>query len=335
MKSYFSKEEIIRKLGTCSGLIPVELDLNKRELIWRNLGQFHNYEGFFGTSLATFAQLRSIGRPGVIEESFHTDVDVLESDEILTEYIYPTAFIFHAGRCGSTLLSKSLSRSRSNLVFGEADIHNLIWGIFSNNWQSAPVFGEGEKRLYKHLILAMGRRRLDTHKNHIIKFTSTNMLMIDLIRSVFPDVPALFIYRKPTEVLRSLSRKEPDWATFNSGRLKTFVAGVAAVISEPEFYQQTINRFFSAALGAEKSGFKFLNYDRLTALDLPMILGALNVSYDQTELSQMQDQFEYDSKSEFKLKPHEKSEALTEITVSKELDALYQRLLDSDRNILK
>jgi hypothetical protein len=333
MSSYLSKEELIRKLGVCSGLIPVELDLNKRELIWRDLGRFHTYEGFFRTSLATFAQLRSLGKPGVIEESFHTDVGVLDSDEILTEYIYPTAFIFHAGRCGSTLLSKSLARSRSNLVFGEADIHNLIWGVFSDSWQSEPVFGEREKRLYKHLILAMGRRRLDTHKNHIIKFTSTNILMVDLIRSVFPDVPTLFIYRTPTAILRSFLKQSPGWANSSSEQLRNFVSGFEAVPQELEFYQRTITRFFSAALDAEKKGIRFLNYDRLTAPNLATILSALKIYAEHEQLKKMQDQFEYDSKSEYKLKPHEKREVLTEMTVTKELDDLYQRLLDSDRNI--
>src|SRR5580765_1142235 len=127
MSSYLSKEELIRKLSICCGLIPVDLDVPKRELIWRDLGQFHNYEGFFRTSLETFSQLRALGKQKEVDEFYRTDLEVLESDEILTEYIYPTAFIFHAGRCGSTLLSKSIARSRSNLVFGEAEAHNRIW----------------------------------------------------------------------------------------------------------------------------------------------------------------------------------------------------------------
>jgi hypothetical protein len=334
VSSYLSKEELIGKLGVCRGLIPVEIDVNKRDLIWRDLGGFHNYEGFFRTSLKTFAQLRSLG-PAANQDDLHTDIDVLESTEILTENIYPSAFIFHAGRTGSTLLSKSLARSRSNLVFGEADIHNLIWGIFSNNWQSAPVFGEREKRQYKNLILAMGRRRLDFYKNHIIKFTSTNILQFNLIKSVFPDVPALFIYREPSAILRSFIRNAPAWASAKTGPLKTFEGAFDPVQSQLEFYQRTISLFFSAAMDTASPGLRFLNYDQLIASNLPVILGALKISAEGNAIKQMQDQFEYDSKSEYKLRPHERREVITKITVSDKLNSLYKQLFDSEQNILR
>ena len=333
MGSHLSLKEIVAKLASCRGLIPIDLDVEKRELIWRDLGQFHNYEGFFSTSLAMFAQLKARGNQKETEDDPRTDLDVLESDEILSDCIYPSAFIFHAGRCGSTLLSKALARSRANLVFGEAEAHNKIWAAFTNDWQSEPVFGEEQRLLYRHLILAMGRRRLETHKYHVIKFTSTNILLFDLIRSVFPDVPAIFIYRKPEAILRSFINRPPGWYTTRSAPLKAFVAGIDSDLCESEFYHRAVTRFFSRALDAEKDGLRFLNYQRLTAENLPTILAALNIAADSDQLKLMQDQFEYDSKTEYKLKVHQKSELPQNTEVSNHLQGLHDRLAGSDQNI--
>jgi hypothetical protein len=49
----------------------------------------------------------------------------------------------------------------------------------------------------------MGRQRTSEQKAYFVKFTSYNVLFIDFIKAAFPDVPCLFLYREPGEVLVS------------------------------------------------------------------------------------------------------------------------------------
>jgi hypothetical protein len=110
----------------------------------------------------------------------------------------PTGLIFHASRCGSTLLAKVIARSQANMVFGEADPHNQIWRYIAAS-PSVPEL------LVRNIILQTGRRRLPTYQAHIVKFTSLNVLQFPTIHAAFPGVPKLFLFRTPSQILASYS----------------------------------------------------------------------------------------------------------------------------------
>ena len=103
--------------------------------------------------------------------------------------VYPTAFIFHESRVGSTLVANMLGSDPSNLVFSESSV-------------PASLFKTGcSPRQFRETLLLMGRSA--THTKLFFKFQSITTLSMQIALEAFPDVPWIFIFRKPVQVLMS------------------------------------------------------------------------------------------------------------------------------------
>jgi hypothetical protein len=263
------------------GLFPVAINSVRREATWLDLNGFHCYEGFFHQSLATY---RAISKTP--PSQFRTDLEFLHSAPV-EPCLAPTGFIFHAGRCGSTLLAKVLARSRSNLVFSEAAPHNQIWHVLR------PGAAENIQ-LYRNLILTMGRKRVASHKHHLIKFTSFNIRHFPTIRAAFPDVPSLFLFRDPQAVLASYARNPPPWMGRDPG-----------IDEMPGDAPGAVETFFRAAALIEDPNYRCLDYKDLNAAVLPAILSFLRVEECAEEARLMSSQFGWDSKAERAPRPFE------------------------------
>ena len=53
------------------------------------------------------------------------------------------------------------------------------------------------------MVSALGQERLGRETNYFIKFDSPTILALTFIRRVFSEVPWIFLYRDPEEVLIS------------------------------------------------------------------------------------------------------------------------------------
>jgi hypothetical protein len=249
------------------------LDADRGEAHWLDLGAYHCYEGFFHRSLALHASL-SRGTP----RQFKSSLDFLAGATLLHNPLPPSGFIFHAGRCRSTLLAKALARSRAHQVFGEAAAHNQVWRVLSGSFGRNP-------QAYRNLLLWMGRRRVPAYRAHLIKFTSFNIVEFPFVRAAFPGVPAVFLFRTPEEILYSYHRASPAWM----GR----ELGIGKIWHTP---QAAIEDFFTAALGIRDSQFRCMDYADLTPDSLPSLLAYFNLSVSTEDLRQMQAEFRWDAK---------------------------------------
>jgi len=264
-----SQERLEDELAFREGLIPVDIDTDHGRISWVDLEQYHCYRGFFRDSLQSWAALR-----GSNLDRFTSSLDVLDSIRIPSNSLSPTAFIFHAARCGSTLLAQVLARSRENMVFAEAAPHNQIWRA------------ESPATAYRNLFLAMGRRRLPSYRSHIVKFTSFNILKFHQIRAAFPRVPALFLFREPAAMLESYRRASPSWI----GR----ELGVGRILETPE---TAVEAFFRAALSIRDPHFRCLDYAQLRPESITSILKFLGLNPSPQELRLMAAAFAWDAKS--------------------------------------
>lgn len=182
LSAYLTETQMAAEIAARPGLIPVALEGDSSLVRWIDLKKYHCYEGFFSDSLAVYR-----GLPGKQPREYTCALKTLASLRVPEDSIYPTGFIFHTARCGSTLLTRVLARSRAHLVFGEAAPHNQIWRALAG-------FNNRESEIYRKLLLLMGRRRLPSYCAHIVKFTSFNLLRFNFIRAVFPDVPVLVLF---------------------------------------------------------------------------------------------------------------------------------------------
>ena len=304
---YLTIEQLLSELEHRPGLVPIDLDSTKRHLVWLDFDTYHFYEGFFHKSLDRFIAIKKSRPTSSAVVTFVTDLNVLRDPRIITDSIYPNAFIFHAGRCGSTLLARVLAGNRRHLVISEAPTHNQIWLTLVRADSKRPEATEENKQIYKRLILAVGRRRLPEHHLHFIKFTSFNILFFEFIRSVFPDVPAIFLYREPGPILDSFVRNPPGWLTSKDEALAKLLDSFLGDKCEPRSEQSTAQlliEFFEAGLRAASAGARLLNYSALNSQNLPAILDALGIPRIGTtnqQLALMRNQFQFSSKEDYRL----------------------------------
>jgi hypothetical protein len=112
----------------------------------------------------------------------------------------PSGFIFHASRCGSTLVSQMLAALPRNLVISEA---GAIDGVVRAR-QLRPDLSEDQHILWlRWMIGALGQSRTGIERDCFIKFDALHTMALPLFRIAYPDVPWIFLYRDPVEVLVS------------------------------------------------------------------------------------------------------------------------------------
>lgn len=116
----------------------------------------------------------------------------------------PTGFIFHMSRCGSTLVSQMLAALDSSIVISEAP---PIDQVLRAEFQNGVVDELTRVRWLRAVISALGQRRTNCERHLIVKFDSWHVLQLPLIVKAFPNVPWIFLYRDPVEVMVSQYRQ--------------------------------------------------------------------------------------------------------------------------------
>jgi hypothetical protein len=332
-------DEAIGEIGRRPGLIPVDVDPAAGRLVWMDIGDTSLTESYFFRSSQQFLEQTAEAF------RFSTSIDVLDEASIVTDACYPSGFIYHMGRSGSTLLSKALSRVPGNLVISEAPPHFFVWPLLLNEWRSPKEGDRAALRRFRHLTLAMGRSRTRGYGAHFVKFTTYVVLFARFISSAFPEVPSLFLYRHPAEVLVAMAREGPGWRRLKDSDFGAFAAGCTVdevkALSELAFYERCLFRFMRAALEANSQGMTLINYRLLVPDNLTLILSALNHQVEPKELAQMQEQFAYYSKDDtgqrrFVPDSTEKQAGITPeiaLLVQRRLIPLYHELEGAENNL--
>jgi hypothetical protein len=330
-------DEAVETIQSCPGLLPVDIDLRSERLIWLDVGDTHFGDSYFFVSTK---RVMASGSP----LTFTTGLELLDCDELNLDAIAPTGFIFHMGRSGSTLLAKTLAQSPANLVISEAPPH-FLWPDIVPSWIKQSPLDDRALRRFRNLVLAMGRRRRVGHLAHFIKFTSHMVLFLDMIRAVFPKVPALFIYRNPAEVMVGFARQRPGWQHLQATQFGAFIAGrpleEVKTMSQTAYCARYLAQFLQAALRVPIERLRLLNYGELNVQNFPTIAAALGLPEDAGHMDGMLAQFQYYSKRDGKQTPFEadSSAKLQEITpdmsafLEPELMSLYRNAEQAENNL--
>ncbi|MGM9478964.1 sulfotransferase [Pedobacter sp. GSP4] len=112
----------------------------------------------------------------------------------------PTAFIFHVSRCGSTLISQSLSLNKQHIVLPEAPfIDEMLRFTKNDNWPSTL----NREQILKAVFSLYGQNPTGDKKHLFIKTDSWHIHFMPLLRKLYPNTPFILLYRKPDEIIRS------------------------------------------------------------------------------------------------------------------------------------
>lgn len=162
---------------------------------WCYLGKERLIEPFFDDSVQ-----KRFREPFNLLFRHQTPLEFLGDIDEVYQGLKPTGFIFHLSRCGSTLISQMLAAMPENIVISEASPIDYVL-------RKASLSEDERVIRLRWVINALGQKRSDSEQNYFIKFDTWNTLSIDIVQKAFPDVPWIFLYRNPAEIIVSQIRQ--------------------------------------------------------------------------------------------------------------------------------
>jgi hypothetical protein len=199
----------------------------------------------------------------------------------------PAGFIFHTSRCGSTVVAQMLASLPQNIVLSEPMIINQV---LCPKPCDVVVTDADQAHLLRAVIGALSHSRDGNEQQCFVKFSSSAIAKMPLIRRVFPDVPWIFLYREPLEIMGSYVR-------FATDRLPPGIADAGLVEGAPaelaemrpeEFWVRVLAARFSDALKFYQPGNTLLmNYAQLPEAALGPMLEFLHTICSPEDIERM------------------------------------------------
>lgn len=306
--------------------MPVGVDpLPGGPVYWADIGDYSLREWQYTYTIKHLAQT------GAIQNAFTTDLDLLADDAVGAEGIQPSAMVFHIARCGSTLLAKALARVDSHVVVNQGlPLQRGFWARLTDGFHRPLEPTPDNLRAFRNLVLAMTRRRSPAQQTAFVKFVSWNSIYIDFVRQAFPDVPCLFLYRNPAEVIASIV-KSPTPASLAKGSPQAQqIAGPGKpstrAMSDVEYLAHSCANYFETALANVPHGLRVLNYRSISPENFPAILAhGFRLSLSAADLATASEQFRFHSKDDGDARQFQSDEAVKK----KAIAASDQEMIDA------
>ena len=179
----------------------------------------------------------------------------------------PSGFVFHMSRCGSTLAARMLMAVPGHLVASEPEPLDAVvqWATLSG----APH--DDQIAALRSVVAALGRKRSTDQRRFFIKLDAWHTLALPLFRAAFPDVPWVFLYRDPAEVI--VSQMTQPGLHFVPGMLPPGLIGedFAEAATLPDYGARVLARLCRAVVDHWTLGGGML-------IDYPTIVDAMTTS---------------------------------------------------------
>lgn len=219
-----------------------------------------------------------------------TGIDALLRQGSREEHVCPSGFIYHLGRCGSTLLSNMLKVGREHFVLSEPDLPVSAM-LFKPGLCSEAQWEE----LTQASIRTFGGIALLTSKRFFIKFVSIETMAIPLIRKTIPNVPEVFLYRDPIEVTMSMiARPVLPWLLWEN------LTGVPvmAAIERPlaELTARIVGRILDAMCSYVREDTLLLNYSQIDTTTPKLVLSHFRAQVSPSLSERMARELDFYSK---------------------------------------
>jgi len=171
---------------------------------WCYLGAGRFTDAFFDTTIQ-----QALETPFNTLFRHQTSMDALAEWHARSPGLKPTGFIFHMSRCGSTLVSQLLASLPTSLVLSEA---GPIDALIRSHLRAPDVPAAQRIDWLRWAVSALGQRRTGAEQHYFIKLDGRSTAHLPFVRQAFPEVPWIFLYRDPVEVMVS-NLRGPSAAT--------------------------------------------------------------------------------------------------------------------------
>jgi hypothetical protein len=240
----------------------------------------------------------------------------------------PSGFIFHMSRCGSTLVSQMLAACAANVVISEAPPIDEV--VRAHQVQPA-LSADEQARWLAAMVRAIGQPRAGGRRL-FVKLDCWHTLAMPLFRRAFPDVPWVFLYRDPVEVMVS-QRKLPGMQMI-PGAFGLELLGIAPTFDRPDDYCARVLARICEPIAQQHAlgGGLLVNYRDLPQALWTMILPHFSVAASAEERAVMAEPAKYDAKTPtFAFTPDSEArqraaKPATRAAVAAWLDDIYGRL---------
>lgn len=184
-----------------SGWIPGRIDRHapKPLLDWVHLGAQSFIDPFYGDTVE-----RCVQHPAGMLFRHRTALEDLPAIAETQPVLPVSGFIFHMSRCGSTLLCRMLAAVAENSVLSEPA---PLDGVLRARLRDPRISEEQCRRWFRALMRILAWRRTPAQQRAFFKFDCWHTRFLPMIRQEFPDVPWVFVFRDPLEVMVSHARR--------------------------------------------------------------------------------------------------------------------------------
>ncbi|MBC3953688.1 sulfotransferase family protein [Pseudomonas triticifolii] len=256
------------------GWYPILANAEPQGLWWRYLGEQPFSDAFFSETLQD--------QPAEQRQRCFTGFSALEA---LPEGLPLSAFILHVSRCGSTLMTQMLTTLPQCVALSEPPVIDSLLHMH----RQGGLDRETCINVLRGLIRSLGQQR-DPRQTHLfIKLDCWQLQDLELIREAFPEVPLLFLYREPLQVLASHRRQRGPQML--PGMLDSHWVNASTEHAPGDFdiyCLLVLSRFMQVALDATRQQqLELLNYRELPQVMPERLLDRFALQCSATEREQM------------------------------------------------
>jgi len=266
------------------GWIPFRLYFADRQLLvdWCYLGDETLSEPFFYQTINV-----CLDKPFNLLFRRQTPIESLVELNRTRPGLYPTGFIFHLSRCGSTLVAQMLAALPESIVISEAPPIDFVIRARS---EARPITVEQRIEWLRGIVHSLGGQRKGKERYYFIKFDAWHMLDLPLLRQAFPGVPWIFLYRDPVEVMvAQVAQPSPFMLPgFTQPDLPPVLAGSLESTSVVESLAGTLGKIATAALTYAADGGTLINYCQLPDAVATSLLDFFGVSCSPQDLEKLE-----------------------------------------------
>ncbi|HEV2828459.1 MAG TPA: hypothetical protein VGW76_12750 [Pyrinomonadaceae bacterium] len=283
----------LRDVAQLEGWVPTRFYWREGKPVvdWCYLGRQRFEAAFFEQTIN-----KCMARPFNLLFRRQTPIEVLGEWHQLRPGLEPTGFVFHMSRCGSTLVSQMLAAVPTNVVISEArPIDSTLRAQFNS-----PEASDDQRIIWlRWMVSALGKRWLGGEQHLFVKFDAWNTLELPLIRRAFPEVPWIFLYRDPVEVL--VSHFDNRGAHMIPGVLTPSLFGMdlqTAFSVQPEDYcAKVLATICTAAFQHCPYGGRLVSYRQLPEVVPDSLLKFFNLRYSDEEIARLRAAAKRDAKN--------------------------------------